>query len=521
MKRRPFIIAGMMLAIALLEFVVGVVLSGGRFAYPLDDTYIHMAMAREFATSGTWGLEAGVPVFASSSPLWTLVLASVFKVFGFRILIPLVLAALFAFLALAFVVRHWLDNGVSVAYAWITAGLFPLCVPLVSLVNLGMEHALHFLLIVLVLIAAERILRGDSGRRDLAMLALWSLLATGARYESLFITFPVAVILAVERRFSAAVVTVVASAAAVCAFGFYALACGGPFLPVSVLMKGGVSGLEGVSTAVFDIYKRLSADSVHAVLTLLFLAGAAALPAVSRRMRSLALGLAVAVGGHLVFARLGWLYRYEAYLLGAAFMMIPPMAAGISRFSFGDGIERVYRKSAMAVVAVALGFPFVFRGLMANVDTILAQREICGQQVQVARLFRMLPPELKGPIAVNDLGCAAWDAGVHILDIWGLGSPEVAELRMKGKMTTEICAGLFKSHHIRYAAFYPNWYRPEGLSPDLKVVARLEMLTPRVICGGDTVFLAVMRPEDVAPFKARLSEWAEDLPPTSRLVVLD
>ena len=43
----------------------------GGVLYPLDDSYIHLALARTLATSGVWGIDAQHPAAASSSPLWT------------------------------------------------------------------------------------------------------------------------------------------------------------------------------------------------------------------------------------------------------------------------------------------------------------------------------------------------------------------------------------------------------------------------------------------------------------------
>src|ERR1700761_3174954 len=55
-----------------------VALAGRPFGYPLDDTYIHMAVVRTLATSGVWGVGAGMPAAASSSPLWTVMLAGAY-----------------------------------------------------------------------------------------------------------------------------------------------------------------------------------------------------------------------------------------------------------------------------------------------------------------------------------------------------------------------------------------------------------------------------------------------------------
>ena len=76
MRKCGLAVAALAVLVSAAEWLAGMSLCGGELCYPLDDTYIHLAMARQLAESGTWGLEAGVPVFASSSPLWTVLLAA-------------------------------------------------------------------------------------------------------------------------------------------------------------------------------------------------------------------------------------------------------------------------------------------------------------------------------------------------------------------------------------------------------------------------------------------------------------
>jgi len=60
--------------------------AGGGF--PLDDAWIHQTFGRNFAGTGIWAFYAGVPSTASTSPLYTLVLAA-----GYRLGIPYALWA--------------------------------------------------------------------------------------------------------------------------------------------------------------------------------------------------------------------------------------------------------------------------------------------------------------------------------------------------------------------------------------------------------------------------------------------
>ena len=64
-----------MLGCSLVLLVAVLWRTGGVFVYVLDDPAIHLTVARRLAFDGTWGVVAGDFQSASSSPLWTLMLA--------------------------------------------------------------------------------------------------------------------------------------------------------------------------------------------------------------------------------------------------------------------------------------------------------------------------------------------------------------------------------------------------------------------------------------------------------------
>src|SRR5690606_21340122 len=68
------------IGVTLLYVIVG----GGGF--PLDDSWIHQTYGRNLAYSGMWAFVPGVPSAASTSPLYTIVLAV-----GYRLGIPFLL----------------------------------------------------------------------------------------------------------------------------------------------------------------------------------------------------------------------------------------------------------------------------------------------------------------------------------------------------------------------------------------------------------------------------------------------
>ncbi len=498
--------------VAAVEWLVGQSLCGWEFCYPLDDTYIHMALARELASSGTWGLEPGVPVFASSSPLWTLVLAVSFKAFGVRDWIPLVLSYVFAFGSVILAFRLWeragLRNGQSVL-----AGLaLVVVIPFTTLSNLGMEHALHFFFVEALLLSVWKCMSVERpAPKSVAFLLLSAALATGARYESLFIVAPMALLFVLRRRFVLALSVLAVAFLPVVTMGLYALSCGRPFFPASLLLKANVEGVNSIASGLMAIYEGISADSIHFHLTVVLLLVVAVLPRAVVWAREMAFALAIAMLGHGVFAKLGWLYRYEAYLLGAAFTILPLVFAnGKGRGESPEKGATIFRWSAL-LLFVGVSIPFLARSFKAQYDTTIASREIFGQQMQLGRIFATLPDELKGSVAVSDLGCVAYYSCVHVLDIWGLGTPEVADA-VRAKNLGGIFPGLFKKHEVRYAALYDEWYDLQSLSPGMRVVAKLEMKYPRIICAGDTVVLCVTDENDAKPFEEHLRRFAAKLP---------
>src|SRR5258708_2928117 len=95
-----------------LSFMVTEVLNHnqGVFSYPLDDSYIHLAVAKNLAQSGVWGISGHEFASAASSILFPLLLAVIFKIFGVYTILPFVInfcaAIIFIIVAQKWLVRQ-------------------------------------------------------------------------------------------------------------------------------------------------------------------------------------------------------------------------------------------------------------------------------------------------------------------------------------------------------------------------------------------------------------------------------
>ncbi len=76
------------------------IVATGQLTYPLDDTYITMAMARNLAFHGVWGITRSAFAPSSSCPGFLLILAAVYRLTGPTVWAPLILSLAFGLLAI-------------------------------------------------------------------------------------------------------------------------------------------------------------------------------------------------------------------------------------------------------------------------------------------------------------------------------------------------------------------------------------------------------------------------------------
>ena len=176
---------------------------------------------------------------------------------------------------------------------------------------------------------------------------------------------------------------------------------------------------------------------------------------------------------HLALAKLGWLYRYEAYLIIFALLNI---------FIYIYTIYELNIKWAFIILLFI--FPiFSKQVIYAPFTSILGTKNIYEQQIQMANFLHQQCDTCS--IAANDIGAITYFTNIHLLDMYGLGSYEVIEHKKNGTYTNEVKNDLLRSKNVSLVIVYDNWFKNITLDNYTKI-AEWKIQNNKV-CGGDTV----------------------------------
>jgi 4-amino-4-deoxy-L-arabinose transferase-like glycosyltransferase len=461
----------------------------GHFGYPLDDTYIHMAIAKHLVNNGHWGLSAGAFSSSTSSPLWTLLIALDYRLLGVNDWAPLMLNLVCGSLVV-FVCYSFLKTKMRPLTLLLVLLLVVLFVPLPVLTLSGMEHTLHGLLTLCLVYSATALLSvKEPSRGQIVLVLALSALVPITRYEGLFLILTIALLLMSSRRFSLAMLVGAAGILPVLAYGLLSLSKGWYLLPNSVLLKGNVPAAS-IKGAV-DFLSHLP-DNLGSVPHLLMILVACLFVHLwrtqdersRRRSRSLILAFLITALLHMQFAATGWFYRYEAYLvllgmvilgeeLGLAMAHLEGRAGGVALIDVVLG----------ATLAILMAMPLGVRAGRALRDYPLAVGNIYEQQYQMG-LFVKSHYDGKG-VAANDVGAISYLSDASVLDLFGLGSMDVAEAKREGRFDERTVGEWVRSHNVEIVMIYTSWL--EGNIPGEWTEVGRWRIANNVACAADTV----------------------------------
>ena len=517
--RWPLLVCALFVAaaVAVLQHVV-VIRNGGQFSYAIDDAYIHMAIAKNVVQHHTWGISDHDFSLASSSPLWTGILAVGYSVIGPKDYLPLMLNCVFMLLALCLAHAVLVESGVSGVLLLTALLLFTFVTPLLGLAFAGMEHILHIVLSLAYLRVLLALLAGPRGTIGAGRLGLWTLcsfLLPVARYEGLFFIAIGCVFLILWRAWLPALLTLVASGLSISAVGLYSMAHGGYFLPNSVLLKGKTDLFGASSIAQFAQWAGTAAlSSVKSPHVFLLIGGMLLLYATGIRAHGLwskrQLGLLVVSLVfllHMAFGAAGSFNRYEAYLVALSLLAI---AGALLPGLMSTPARLTWPVVAYGVVGLYLALPLLARGFEGAFRVPDACANVHDQQVKMGAFVKKYYND--AAVALNDVGAVGYMSDARIVDLMGLGSNDVARLRKTKALSTQNIEQLAERAGVALAIVYDKAFTGKRSLPSAWVRVAAWKIPNRFVCWDDTVTFYALQPDEVARLSEALRAYSAELP---------
>jgi hypothetical protein len=424
-----------------------------RLGFPLDDSWIHQAYARNLALSGEWALVPGQPSGGSTSPLWSGLLALGF-LFG---LAPHFWAYLLGGLALWGLALIGEESARSLlpayrpAFPW-AGGLLALEWHLVWSGASGMETIL-FTLIATALLALVL-----GGSRRCGLMGLLAGLAVWVRPDGITLLGPALVWLAVDRiswsRRLRALINL--------AVGF-----GGLFAPY-LLFNWAVAGspwpntfyakqAEYASYLELPLFQRWGAQALQPLIGVgvLLVPGLVILLASAARRRAWRPWLALAwFGGYLALYawRLPVTYQHGRYVMPAMPVFFLLGLTGLLSVSL-EQASRLRRLGVLAWRSAVAAVLLAFLGL----GGFTYGRDVAVIESEMVDTARWVAAEIPAGdlVAAHDVGALGYYGNHELVDLAGLVSPEIIQL-----LGDETSIGQYLDQRgVHYLVAFPDWYQ--------------------------------------------------------------
>jgi hypothetical protein len=521
---------GVVLAVVLVACLRA---SAGHLVYVLDDPAIHLSLADNLVHHGTWGVEPGHVQSASSSPLWTVLVAATMIVSPFPdALGPLVLniAAAVAVVAVLGANQTVLRPGrrrpldVAAVAVLVTVVLF-----LPGLTLVAMEHTLHAALVLSAVVLFHRRREGQPDPMPAAMpawLPAWlpyALVALAAftRVETVFVAAGLAVAELARclpgwgpdgaaapagRALRRAALVGLAAALPLAAIATVTKLTGQGWLPSSILAKAQTDDQALHYSFLRAAFNRLTTDPLLAGLVALAVGAVVLAWHERRRYVFPAVAFTVAVLLHAGLARMGWYERYQAYLVVLGTYVALQIAAEAL------GPERRRARPRLVPLIVLGTLALTATKLSLTIDAPRAVRDTYEQRYQAGRfLARYYEDE---PVATGELGYVSLLHDGPVTDLLGLGDYEVLEQRRATdqRPPADYWTDLARRRDLDVVAVYPSTLG--GQTPAGWTLAGEWTLDRRIVTAWEPTFqFWATSPQALERLRDNLHDFAPELPP--------
>jgi len=508
-----------------LAIMVGKVLehTHGVFAYPLDDSYIHLAVAKNLTVNSVWGISGHEFASASSSILYPLLLSGIFKITGVVTIIPFLVNLAVAIVFLLVVQRWLVRQGIAPAGQLIVLLLAIFLIPLPGIVMVGMEHTLHLLFFFLFLTSFSDVLEKMVAAPGQPVKMTWPVYVYGvlmmaARFESMALLGFACVLLVFHRRWIAALQLGFVCFLPVLIFGIVSISKGGFFLPNAVMLKPSLpsGGLDEMIYYIREEYfprffsgsERYNTLGVQRLLLLIPLTYFLFRKATREKMgyQYMLLLLFAATIFHLAFAAYSFYARYEVYLVGSFVVVASTLFVKYFR------VEAADRNGAPEWVGWLLGVfllaPLVTRSWNVFDQVALGSIWTYDQQCQMGKFVQQYY-DWDG-VVFNDIGGVSYFSEGKKLDILGLGNNDVAQQRRQRMNTPDLIDSLGKAKDAKIAIVYEPRFK--NYTRNWRKVASWDIPYDDPIGFYDSVTFYAVNPGDAPMLMNNLKKYQPSLP---------
>jgi hypothetical protein len=231
----------------------------------------------------------------------------------------------------------------------------------------------------------------------------------------------------------------------------------------------------------------------------------------SKRNRTLLLIFVLTTALHILFARVGWFFRYEAYLVATGILVDGiALLEWISLRNKETTRRQLLPVLIAVVVAVGSVFFLVIRASQAIRETIPAMSNVYEQHYQMATFLRDYYPGVA--VAANDIGAINFMADIRCLDLLGLGSADVTRAKLMAQYNTARIQQLAEDREVKIALIYSGWFNNEGGVPAQWTKVGEWNIHQCVVCGAPVVSFYAVDPLEADKLKRNLREFSARLP---------
>lgn len=450
-------------SVCLLYYIISVLKTDGNYIYLMDDAYIHLAMAKNFALYDVWGMTRYQFSSTSSSPLFTYILSVLIQIFGNNDQIPLYFNIIFSVGILYILSEYYAEifNDVKKTVLAVLFTTFFIVLPLNILS--GMEHVFQVFLFAVNIFCFYRYNQSKS-----AIFGFYlSLLLMGVvRFESMFYFVILACMFALVRKWKETVFILFLGFIPIIIFCIYNYQQDGYFFPNSVMVKGtklsfDAQILNQIKVILLDnLLLNISFYKIGffpLLLCAIFIFRDLKTKTLKEVLKDnfLLIVFSLVMVCHAMFADLKGLLRYEAYILTGFCMVLIPKCKGL----FFNVVDYIKKEKLVSLLISANVLLMIYKCWVAHPIMCNGGKNIYEQQIQSAKFLHQFYNTSK--VVANDIGAISYYTNIHLLDIAGLGSVETIHFNENKKgFDQEFGSFLSKyclDHQYEIAVVYEGW----------------------------------------------------------------